>query len=222
MTELPFVAQLHLVVGTLAVAGGFAAMLLPKGRTLHKFAGKTFFYTMLALCFSGIYLTFARSLQLTFFLAIFSLYLLLTGWYAMAREGSSVTLFDKIGFYAISTIGIGTLILCVLGWSLNWHYPPNEPSYPSYLIFVVFSAFLTYWDYQLLIAKVLVGTKRLIRHLWRMHFALFITTTIFFGGNSNVLPEVLRTELILTAPIVAVLMFMFGWLVYVKVFKKAS
>jgi hypothetical protein len=110
----------------------------------------------------------------------------------------------------------------VLGWSLNWHYPPNEPSYPSYLIFVVFSAFLAYWDYQLLIAKVLVGTKRLIRHLWRMHFALFITTTIFFGGNNNVLPEVLRTELILTAPIVAVLVFMFGWLVYFKFFKKAS
>jgi len=131
MTELPVVAQLHLVVGSLAVVGGFAAMLLPKGRSLHKFVGKTFFYTMLALCFSWIYLTFARSLQFTFFLAIFSLYLLLKGWYAMARKGSSVTLFDKVGFNLISTIGIATLILTTLGWSLNWHYPPTEPPYPS-------------------------------------------------------------------------------------------
>lgn len=186
MTELHVVAQLHLVVETLAVVGGFSAMLLPKGRTLHKFAGKTFFFTMLALCFSGIYLTFSRSLQLTFFLAIFSLYLLLTGWYAMARKGSSVTLFDKIGFYIISAISIATLILATLGWILNGHYPPNEPSYPSYLIFVVFSAFLAYWDYQLLIAKALVGSKRLIRHLWRLHFALFITTTIFSGDQQKV------------------------------------
>jgi uncharacterized membrane protein len=123
MTELPIIAQLHLAVGTLAVVGGFAAMLLPKGKTLHKFAGKIFFYTMLALCFSGIYLTFARSLQLTLLLAIFSLYLLLTGWYAMVRKGSRVTVFDKVGFYVISTISITTLIFSILGWSLNWHYP---------------------------------------------------------------------------------------------------
>jgi len=55
-----------------------------------------------------------------------------------------------------------------------------------------------------------------------MYFALFIATTIFFGGNSHILPEVLRTELILMTPIVTVLMFMFGWLVYFKYFKKAS
>ncbi|MFT5816032.1 MAG: hypothetical protein ACI9VT_003810 [Psychroserpens sp.] len=78
---------------------------------------------MLALCFSGLYLTFARSLQLTLLLAIFSLYLLLTGWYAMVLKGSRVTVFDKVGFYVISTISITTLIFSILGWSLNWHYP---------------------------------------------------------------------------------------------------
>ncbi len=221
MTELPVVAQLHLVIGTLAVVGGFLAMLLPKGKTLHKFAGKIFFYSMLGLCFTGVYLTFARSLQFTFFLAIFSLYLLLTGWYAVARRSNKVNFLDKLGFYVISTIGITTLILSVLGWSLNWYYPISEPSYPSYLIFVVSSAFIAYWDYQMLTAKVLIGTKRLVRHLWRMYFALFIATTIFLGGNSHVLPEELRTELILTAPIVTVLLFMFGWLLYFRYFKKA-
>jgi len=40
MTELPIIAQLHLAVGILVVVEGFAAILLPKGRTLHKFAGK--------------------------------------------------------------------------------------------------------------------------------------------------------------------------------------
>jgi uncharacterized membrane protein len=220
MTELPAIAQLHLAIGIFAVVGGFLAMLLPKGKSLHKFAGEIFFYSMLGLCLSGVYLTFVRSLQFTFFLAIFSLYLLLTGWYAVARKNNSVNLLDKVGFYVISTIGVITLILSVLGWSLNWYYPISEPSYPSYLIFVVFSAFIAYCDYQMLIAKVLVGTKRLIRHLWRMHFALFIATTIFFGGNSHILPEELRTELILTTPILTVLLFMFGWLFYFKYFKK--
>jgi len=55
-----------------------------------------------------------------------------------------------------------------------------------------------------------------------MHFALLIATTIFFGGNSHILPKALRTELILITPIVTVLIFMFGWLVYVKFFNKAS
>jgi hypothetical protein len=39
MTELPVIAQLHLAVGTLAIVCGFSAMLLPNGRTLHKFVG---------------------------------------------------------------------------------------------------------------------------------------------------------------------------------------
>lgn len=220
MTELSFIPTLHLLVGIFALFGGFAAMLLPKGGALHKFSGKIFFYTMLGLCISGIYLTFTRSLQFTFLLAIFSLYLLLTGWYAMARKGTIVNLFDKIGFYAISIIGVSTLILSALGENLNWYYPPSEPSYPSYLIFVVFSGFLAYWDYQLLTAKKLFRSKLLIRHLWRMFFALFIATTIFFGGNSNILPAAFRTELILTLPIVTVLLFMLGWLIYFKCLKK--
>ena len=221
MTELPVVAQLHLVAGVLAVVGGSASMLLPKGRALHKLAGKVFFYTMLGLCFSGVYLTFVRSLQFTFFLAIFSLYLLLTGWYAMARKGSNVTLFDKAGFYAINAIGISTLITSILGWFLNWHYPPSEPSYPSYLILVAFSALLAYRDYQLIIAKTPVRSKLLVRHLWRMHFALLIAITIFFGGNSNILPEAFRTDLILMLPMLTVLLFMLGWLAYFKFFKRA-
>ena len=106
MTALHIIAQLHLAAGIFAIVAGFSAMLLPKGYSLHKLVGKIFFYIMIGLCVSGIHLTFVRSLQFTFFLSIFSLYLLLTGWYAMARKSSSVTVFDKIGFYVISTIGI--------------------------------------------------------------------------------------------------------------------
>ncbi|CAN0585999.1 unnamed protein product, partial [Laminaria digitata] len=59
------------------------------------------------------------------------------------------------------------------------------------------------------------GKHRIARHLWRMCLSLFIAVTIFFLGNNDVLPEVLRTPFFLTAPIVAVPALMVFWLVRV-------
>lgn len=216
MTEWPIIAQAHLIAGAISVVAGFLSMLFRKGSRLHRIAGKTFFYTMLILCFSGFYLSTTRSLQFTFFLAFFSTYLLLTGWYAISRKSATATVFDRLGFFSISAAGLLALVIASIGWLFELKHPSTEPPYPAYLVFLVFAGILAYGDYKLIKQAGISGINRLARHLWRMSFSMLIATTIFFQGNSHVLPEILRNEIVLTSPIVLVIGFMVFWLLRVR------
>lgn len=216
MNEWPVIAQAHLIVGTLSIVAGFLSMLFRKGSRLHRIAGKGFFYSMLILCFSGFYLSASRSLQFTFFLAFFSTYLLLTGWYAISRKHTTITVFDRFGFFAVSAIGLLALVIASIGWIFGLKHPPTEPPYPAYFLFVVFACLLAYEDYKLNKPAGITGINRLVRHLWRMSFSMLIATTIFFQGNSNILPEAFRNQIILVLPIILVTSFMVFWLIYIR------
>jgi heme/copper-type cytochrome/quinol oxidase subunit 4 len=56
------------------------------------------------------------------------------------------------------------------------------------------------------------GSRRLVRHLWRMCFALFIATASFFLGQAKVFPQPIRIPALLALPVVAVLVTMLYWL----------
>lgn len=216
MTEWPIVAQAHLIVGAISVIAGFLSILFRKGRRSHRIAGRVFFCSMLMLCFSGFYLSTTRSLQFTFFLAFFSTYLLLTGWYAISRKSAAISVFDKLGFFSISAAGVLALVIASVGWLFEIKHPPTEPPYPAYFVFVVFACILAYGDYKLIKQAGISGINRLARHLWRMSLSMLIATTIFFQGNSHVLPEAFRNEVVLALPILLVIGFMGFWLLRIR------
>ncbi len=222
MTELPIIAQLHLMVGTLSVISGFLAVFIRKGGAIHLLLGRTFVVTMTMLCLSGFYLSFSRSLQLTYFLAFFSLYLLLTGWYAMARDSPKINVIDKFGFVLVTLAGLAAFVIGTVGWVYNLPHPEGEPPYSGYYVFVVFAAFVAYKDYKVIKQSHLLGMTRLVRHLWRMIFSLAIATFIFFVGNSHLLPAYLRNDYIISLPILTVLGALVFWLIYVKRTKSVS
>ncbi len=60
------------------------------------------------------------------------------------------------------------------------------------------------------------GAPRLVRHLWRMCFALFIAVTSLFLGQPQVFPEALRTSGALALPPALVLALLLWWLVRIR------
>lgn len=106
--------------------------------------------------------------------------------------------------------------LATAGWLFNLPHPPTEPPYTAYYVFAFFAAFIAFLDFKVLRSGTLIGTTRLIRHLWRMIFSLFIATFIFFTSNTHVLPEFLRKPFILALPIIAVIGALIFWVIYVK------
>jgi hypothetical protein len=55
------------------------------------------------------------------------------------------------------------------------------------------------------------GTKRIVRHLWRMCFGLFIATGSFFLGQQQVFPAWLRGSPVLFVPALLPLVLLIFW-----------
>ena len=71
-------------------------------------------------------------------------------------------------------------------------------------------------DIRMLVRGGISGTQRLVRHLWRMCFGLFIATGSFFLGQQQVFPAFLRKTNILFIPAILPLVLMIFWLVRVR------
>jgi len=211
MNEWPIIAQLHLAVGTISVVAGFAALLTRKGSDFHRLSGKAFFYAMLILCLSGIYMSVSRSLLFTFFIAFFALYLVITGWLATAEGGTSPKRIYTLSFLCALIITFTSFALVVLGWLLKLDYPETEPPYPAYIIFVLFPGISAFSDLKLLKSIKPSKTQRIRRHLTRMSAGLLTATIIFFQGNSNILPAVFRHDIILAMPSLIVILLILYW-----------
>jgi hypothetical protein len=50
----------------------------------------------------------------------------------------------------------------------------------------------------------ILGSQRLVRHLWRMCFAMLIATGSFFTGQMQVFPTIIRKSNLLGIPVLAI------------------
>ena len=85
------------------------------------------------------------------------------------------------------------------------------------MFFGVVSLLCSALDLRLLKAGQIVGAQRLVRHLWRMCFAMLIATGSFFTGQMQVFPEIVRNSAlfgvpILVIPVLLVLLTTLYWL----------
>src|SRR5437763_12880642 len=75
-------------------------------------------------------------------------------------------------------------------------------------------------DTRMLARGGVFGTKRIVRHLWRMCFSFFIATGSFFIGQPQVFPAFIRRTNLLFIPGILPLALMIFWLIRVR-FKNA-
>ncbi|MES2388860.1 MAG: hypothetical protein V4543_12735 [Bacteroidota bacterium] len=74
---------LHIIAGTLALVIGAIPIIVPKGKPIHKVAGKVFLYLMFAAAVSGAVLGIVVGNMLLIFIGLFSFYLTYTGYRAL-------------------------------------------------------------------------------------------------------------------------------------------
>jgi uncharacterized membrane protein len=214
MSDLPLIGLLHLLMGTLAVISGAGALAAAKGLRLHRIAGNLFFGAMLLLIASGLYFSVTRSILFTFFLSVMAFHLLSSGWVTVMRGEGKTGRFELANCLFILLAGAAAL---GLGLTETIRGAPLQDDVPSAAFFILAALAVLFGAQDVAVIRRggCTGKHRIARHLWRMCLSLFIAVTIFFLGNNDVLPEVLRTPFFLTAPIVAVPGLMVFWLVRV-------
>ena len=215
MSEIALIGQIHFILGCFCLFAGGAAFVLTKGSRGHILAGRAFAASMLLLCASGLYMSFARSIVFTTFLSLFAAHAAATGWLAAAEKSGRMQRSERGLAGLIALVGLASLMT---GYWLSASDLGELDGLPPDAFYALggVALIIAALDGFAIVRAPLSRTQRTARHLWRMGFSMFIATFIFFFGNNHVLPEVLRTEAVLIMPVALVVVLTVFWLVRVS------
>lgn len=206
----------HICAGSVAILSGAAALSVRKGERLHRAFGKAFFVSMLIMSALGAYLaTFlpqTASVAANMAVAVLTAYLVATGWATVRRQQRNVGLFEYGAFLVAASVTITLLIFGVRTPNSQTGRFDATSSAP-YFVFAAFAAFAAVGDLRMILRGGISGRRRIMRHLWRMCFALFFATAFFFVGQQKVMPAFVRGSPFLLLPPLAPLALMVFWLV---------
>ncbi len=203
---------LHISGGLLGVLSGAVAMAFRKGFRWHALAGQVFVVAMLTMAGCGATLAVMKQQTGNILGGTLTFYLVATAWIT-ARRGER----EKAGVFewgALTMALVAGLAEMILGARVAMGLSEKVPGVPlaMYFIFGVIMLLAASGDIRWMLQGGAFGTKRLVRHLWRMCFAFFIATGSFFLGQQKVFPAAWRGAAIWWVLGFFPLVLLIGWL----------
>jgi uncharacterized membrane protein len=226
MTYSPLLI-VHICGGVIGVLSGSMALFVRKGSRSHRRSGDVFVIAMLCMAASGAYLGFLKSQTPNVLAGLLTFYLVSTAWLTVKRrEGETGR-----GELALLLLGFAAGTGALIAGRLSAH-SGNKGAASAAFVFGVVILLSVAGDVRMLIRGGISGAKRMVRHLWRMCFALFVATGSFFlGGGSRsgfrarlFTPEIRKTHLP-TVPVLIVVFMTIFWLcrvLFTNAYKKPT
>ena len=205
----------HICAGVLGILSGAGAMSFRKGSRRHRLAGNAFFVAMLAMGSSAAFLGLLKHQMGNAYGGLFACYLVTTAWLTARRREGETSVFD----WGALVVPLAFGVLTLMGGIEAAKSPKGSLNgVPAGMLFFMGSVALlaAAGDIRMLARGGLFGAKRLVRHLWRMCFGLFIATGSFFLGQPQVFPAWLRKTNVLFVPAILPLILMIFWLIRVR------
>jgi uncharacterized membrane protein len=174
----------HVAGGVVGLLSGTAALIFRKGGRWHVLAGKIFVASMLIMAAFAVYLAVLKHQSGNIGGGILTFYLILTAWLTARRRDGQTSVYD----WALLLIPLALGTLTWLGGLQKMRSPvPPEDGVPAGMNFFMGTVMLLAGagDLRMLLGGGVAGAKRVVRHLWRMCFGLFIAAGSFFLGPSN-------------------------------------
>jgi uncharacterized membrane protein len=174
----------HIAGGIVGLLSGTAALIFRKGGRWHVLAGKVFVASMLIMSAFAVYLAVLKHQPGNIGGGILTFYLILTAWLTARRGDGQTSVYD----WALLLIPLALGALTWMGGLQKMRSPvPPEDGVPAGMNFFMGTVMLLAGagDLRMLLGAGVAGAKRVLRHLWRMCFGLFIAAGSFFLGPSN-------------------------------------
>jgi hypothetical protein len=216
----------HIVAGGLALASGFAALAAAKGAGVHRRSGMLFVYAMLVMALVGAGIAAARNVAAAgnVPIGLLTSYLVVTGLTAVRPPGSDAGArrLDRALLLVALALGATLVAFGVVAAMGFRRVVAGFPAAP-FFVFGAVALLAAAGDARMIRGggtRALRGAPRLVRHLWRMSFALLIAAFSFFLGQAKVIPKPVRIIPLLMVPPLVVLATMLWWLWRVR-FRRA-
>jgi hypothetical protein len=206
---------LHIAAGIMGLLSGTAAMVFRKGSRRHGLAGDVFVVSMLTMAACAVWLAILKHQPGNVVGGVFTFYLVATAWMTARRRDGSTSLFD---WAALMIPLLGGTILWISGVELARSHVTATDGVPVGIRFFMGSVMLlaAAGDLRMMAGGAVTGGRRIVRHLWRMCFGLFIATGSFFLGQQQVFPMFVRGSNVLFVPAILPLVLMIFWLIRVR------
>ena len=209
---MPFspLLPVHIAGGIVGILSGTAAMSFRKGSPRHALAGKVFVAAMLTNASAAVYLAVLKHQTNNIGGGILTFYLILTAWLTARRRDGETRVYDWLAL-------LFPVVLGVLTWMNGIRVlrsgASSEDGVPVGMMFFMGTVMLlaAAGDVRMLLRGGVLGAKRIVRHLWRMCFGLFIATGSFFLGQQQVFPAWLRGSPALFIPALLPLVSLIFW-----------
>src|SRR6201981_1381973 len=175
---------IHSAGGIVGMLSGTAALIFRKGGRWHVLAGKVFVASMLIMSAFAVYLAVLKHQPGNIGGGILTFYLILTAWLTARRGDRQISAYDWA--LLLIPLALGSLTWFSGVQKLRSPVPP-EDGVPAGMNFFMGTVMLLAGagDLRMLLGGGVAGAKRVVRHLWRMCFGLFIAAGSFFLGASN-------------------------------------
>jgi uncharacterized membrane protein len=205
----------HVAAGSAGLLAGGAALVVPKGGSLHSKAGTIFFAAMLAMAATGALIAALKPERGTAVIGIFTCYLVATGWAAARRREGWAQRFERAGFAVALACAAAMLSFGLIASAGPTGRVDSLPA-AAHFPFAFIAALAAALDLNFLLRGRLERRQRIARHLWRMCAALAIAAFSFFLGQQDEFPAAWRGLAIWFVPPSAVLAAMIFWIVRVR------
>jgi len=200
----------HILAGGLGLLSGYVALYAAKGATLHRKSGMLFVYVMVTMSVTGMLISAVEGVapEINVPSALLTFYFVITSLTTVRPPAGWSRRLDIAAMLLALAIGLTCFTLGVAAIARGGR--EAGMAYPLFLFGVV-ALFASAGDRRIIRGGDLRGAPRLIRHLWRMCFALFVASIAFYLGRTRV-PEMFRIPALLAAGVLLPLAAMFYWL----------
>lgn len=211
---------LHIVAGAVALMFGAITILTTKGNAKHKQFGKVYLFSMLLLGSTGVIVAATRDIPLSMLNGFVICYFVLSSLSAVRNPEYQTTKFDT------ALAGFAWILVLAFAWyafqvTLTKDGQLGGFGIAEYIVFGSVMLVCAIADVRYLLKSGLSTVQKLVRHLWRMFFPLFMATAAFFLGQAKLFPKSLQSIEFLSIPVLFVLISMIYWSVKVAI-KKAG
>ncbi|OHU85687.1 MULTISPECIES: DUF2306 domain-containing protein [Pseudoalteromonas] len=209
------VILIHITAGAIVLLTGFTAIVAKKGNAFHRQLGNVYVVSMLTLGISGTIIAVVRYVPISIMNGLVLCYFVLSAINVIRQPDNQTNLADRF-LFCFATL----LFLGLFGFAYQTMLMPDGKlggfGTTAYVIFGSVLAFCSVADYRYIKLGGLQGKDKLIRHLWRMFFPLFMSTAAFFLGQAIHIPEAIRTIEFLLTPVAFVILTAVYWVFKVK------
>jgi uncharacterized membrane protein len=220
LTTIIFV--LHILGGAVGMVSGLMALCARKGGRFHRAAGDLFVVAMLVMAIFAAVLAVIRPGQIiNVFIAVFTLYLVVTGWLTARRGNAVAGAPEKISLAVSLMLCVPFALLIfqiVTGITLfKSTFIIEGPILIALCVFAAIIAIATIGDLRVVSSGGISGTPRIARHLWRMCFGLTLALgSAFTNGFARLLPGAYHVPPAFFLPQLLMLVVLLYWVVRVQ------